>query len=96
METIWKYEFDQDINTIRMPKNAKILSIQVQREIPCIWVMVDPDQPGEVRKFEIYGTGHHIEPINGFIRKFIGTFQLNNGLFVFHLFEIIEKSTDIL
>jgi hypothetical protein len=91
MKEIWKYKLDPRVSTIPMPEGAEILSVQVQRETPCVWAEVDPTHPLYVRTFEIYGTGHPINDMSGHERKFIGTFQLNQGDLVFHVFETIKS-----
>jgi hypothetical protein len=84
--TIWKFPLVvTDKQVVEMPRGAKILCVQMQGEKPCIWALVDPKTPRSIgRRFSIYGTGH---PIQGGPGKFIGTFQMNGGSLVFHLFE---------
>lgn len=79
--SIWKFPLAEEIE---MPKKAKVLTVQVQRDIPCIWAVVDPSADREVRRFVIVGTGHSMN------RKgpYIGTFQLEGGALVFHVFEV--------
>lgn len=87
MNTIHKYQLDTiDFQQIDMPKGSEILCIQSQNERPCIWAIVDTNMPLKKRAFEIYGTGHPIS--DGLNRKYIGTYQLQNGALVFHCFEI--------
>jgi hypothetical protein len=86
-KTIWKYLLKMtEFQTIDMPMDAKILSVQVQNEHPCVWAMVEPEQPKRPRNFVIQGTGLPIE-IDAHL-DFIGTFQLHGGSLVFHLFEV--------
>lgn len=90
-KTISKYKFEINDNVyIEMPLDYEILSVQVQNGIPCIWALVDAGNARERRRFEIFGTGHPIECNSRIERKFIGTFQLNDGILVFHLFERIN------
>ncbi len=85
-DVIYKYVLKiEDTQTIRMPVTARILSVQVQRDVPCIWAVVDLDVIGfEDRQFIVYGTGHLMTGDEG---RFIGTFQMARGSLVFHLFE---------
>lgn len=86
MKRIYKYELAvSGQKEITMHKEAKILSIQNQREIPCIWVLVDDKQNLESRKFVTCLTGYPIDTIP--TDKYIGTFQLDDGNFVGHVFE---------
>jgi len=90
MKTIWKYEIKaEDIQEIEMPVGSQILCVQTQREKPCIWILTDTEtKDAETRKFFTIGTGHDFyqEQDNC---KYIGSFQLHDGLLVFHLFELI-------
>ncbi len=84
---IFKYQFEvTDSMTVLMPEGAKILSVQVQRGVPCIWAEVDPTAPIVERNFEIRGTGHNV----GQVGSFIATFQLENGSLVFHIFDSVK------
>lgn len=90
-QTIWKYTITpDDIIKISMPKDAEILSVQNQNGQIQMWALVYPDNDLETRYFEVYGTGHDIHVDMGIVRKFIGTFQINMGSLVFHLFERIN------
>ena len=90
MQTIWKFELTTtDEQTIEIPLGAEFLTVQVQNNNPCIWALVDPSQPTEKRHIEIYGTGHRIHTDIGVERKYIGTYQLNGGSLVFHVFEYL-------
>lgn len=53
-------------------------------EIPCIWALVNPEAPKEIRKFRLFGTGHPFpdEPLSH-----VGTFKMAHDKLVFHLFE---------
>lgn len=85
---IWKFEIDSPSKLgIEMPIGAEILTVQVQNETPCIWALVNPEETKMKRYFEIYGTGMGIYCDMGIDRKYIGTFQLNSGALVFHVFE---------
>ena len=83
---VWKFKVSMASKSeIAMPYDAKILSVQAQNEQPCIWALVHPDAPMEIRTFRLIGTGHPVEKRE---LTFIGTFQLNGGIFVGHLFEV--------
>jgi len=87
-KTIWKFQLQVlDTQFIWIPKNAEILSVQNQNESLCIWALVNPTEETEERCFEVFGTGHEVGCDMGVDRKFIGTFQMNKGSLVFHLFE---------
>ena len=81
---IYKFKLDiEDMRLVRMPKGAKILSVQNQREEVCIWAEVDPDAHQTIRRIAIHGTGHTVTPGG----QFVGTFQLSGGDFVGHVYD---------
>ena len=85
---IYKYPFEvTGLVKIAMPANAQILTVQTQHETPCIWAIVDTEHTMETRTFHVFGTGHSLD-IDLLRSKYIGTFQLLNGQFVGHLFEV--------
>ena len=87
MITIYKYPIQmKDQFTIEMPYGAQVLSVQTQRETPCIWALVDSDNWPEKRPFALRGTGHDCSGLNE--ARFVGTFQLHGGALVFHLFDV--------
>ena len=79
---IWKFELDSD-GEIQMPAGANILTVQTQNDKPMIWAIVDPQAPMETKKFTVLGTGWFVPPSTG---VYIGTFQLQGGALVFHVF----------
>ncbi len=89
---IYKYQLETaDKQEIEMPVFAKVLTVQTQNEIPCLWVEVDAEETDmETRYFKIFGTGESItrDRPNDMYR-YIGTYQLLGGSFVGHVFEHI-------
>ena len=82
---IYKYPFPVIQNvTIKMPKGARILTVQMQGENPYIWAIVDQNMTKEDRHFKVYGTGHDLNMKQN--EEYIGTWQ--EGSFVWHLFEV--------
>lgn len=79
---IWKYPFDiDDVVSIKIPADHKILSIQSQGGTLTAWVIVDPQSQKVEKKIYVYGTGH---PINPEGKTFISTVQM--GGLVWHVF----------
>lgn len=90
MKTIWKFELcSADWQTVEMPAGARILSLQTQRGALCLWAVVDPSMTPEVRRFATYYTG---DPLPDDPGDFVGTFQLDGGSLVFHVFELTTKT----
>ncbi|MBA7689651.1 hypothetical protein ES703_98159 [subsurface metagenome] len=88
MKTIYKYPIPAETNqfAITMPRGARVLSFQIQHGVPCIWALVDTEEPVEAKNFYLVGTGHPFIFNLDYVR-FIGTAQLMNGDLLLHLFE---------
>lgn len=88
MQTIWKYTLTPPPVRLTMPQGAQILAVQEQHGQACLWAMVDSAAPLVEREFEVYSTGHEIPALDaGEERVHVGTFQLEGGMLVFHVFE---------
>lgn len=86
MLTVFKYALHVDDTVdVPMPAGAKVLSVQAQNQVPCVWALVDTDARMTKRRFHIRGTGHPCEGI--VFCPFVGTFQLGGGVFVGHVFD---------
>ena len=91
MNKVFKYPVPvQDRFSLNLPQGARILTVQEQHGEPQIWALVNPENVIETRNFCLAGTGHSIEE-NEENLNYIGTFQLYNGDFIEHLFEIKEE-----
>ena len=84
MKTIWKFPLTTDMTSVSVPIGSKFLTIQMQNSAVCVWYLVDPEAEMEVRKFQVYGTGHELPSIPG---EYVGTVQLLGGSLVLHVFE---------
>ncbi len=91
MLTIHKYLLPiEDQVCIRMPKHAKVLSVQAQDGNLCMWAAVETTMGTENRHFLVFGTGNPNE--FGSFGTFIGTVQLNG--FVWHVFDQKEPTDE--
>ncbi len=88
MQTIHKYPIPiADEFALEIPHRAKVLCVQVQRDEPFIWALVDDATSlKSTYTFLLRGTGHNCEDIHINRESYIGTFQLHGGNIVFHLF----------
>ena len=86
MKTIWKYELSPDVY-LTIPINGEILTVQTQNDVAMMWVLVNPEHDTERRHFKVFGTGHTITDKK---IKYINTFQFDNGVLIFHVFEIYD------
>lgn len=88
MLTIYKYSLSSFPEKYELPIGAKFLCVQTQHNEPQMWFEVDTSVLFETRCFTTYGTGQFIKtPAEK--RQYLGTFQLNGGSLVFHLFEVL-------
>jgi hypothetical protein len=83
---IYKYRLNIDAETeIKMPSNAKVLSVQNQKGDLCLWALVYDVCDMETRKFYVAGTGHSLPP--GIEKwKYLDTVQFYAGDLVMHVF----------
>jgi hypothetical protein len=89
VRAIWKYAVPAiDRFTIDMPEGGEVLTVQVQRGDVNLWARVDPKATKVQREFFVVGTGHERDDIHGDCTRYVGTFQLQGGALVFHLFEV--------
>ncbi len=86
MKRVFKYTLEMiDEQAIAMPKGAFPMTVQTQNDKPQVWMFVDDSQPPERRKFRIVGTGHPADDVQ--YGQYVGTFQMQGGSLVFHLFQ---------
>lgn len=87
MKTIHKFQIPiQDDFVLDLPLNAEVLCVQMQRDVPCVWVLLDTKDLATIaRRFRIIGTGNPISDDEKL--RHVGTFQTEGERFVWHLFE---------
>jgi hypothetical protein len=91
MKAVWKYPLADTENRIELPIGAQVLTVQMQGNNPCLWVLVEPEQQvKEYRWFNVYGTGYEIN-IPAYKQTYQGTVQMLDGKLVFHIFENTKK-----
>lgn len=100
--TVWKFDLNRGDERIKMPRGAALLHVGVQMievrertrsgrwEQPCVWALVDPDQPKVDRGLVIHGTGHPVYPGG----NYVGTFHMEGSL-VFHVFDHGERPRSV-
>jgi hypothetical protein len=69
-------------------EGAEYLTIQTQFGRPTLWVLANLENHLVEKWFCIRGTGHRFKGNEG---KYLGTFQLDGGGLVFHVFEKLEE-----
>lgn len=84
-DTIWKFELEtNDEQYIEVPAGAVMLDVQIQNGTPCLWVRLDPEAEKYKRRIVTHGTGHRVPTTT---TLYIGSYQLQDGALVFHVFE---------
>jgi len=71
-----------DIQTVYMPYDAMILSVQAQQLKVNMWALVDPSKKLAPKLIRLYGTGLPVAEPCG---RFISTIRINS--FVWHVFD---------
>ncbi len=83
---VWKFPLQvADVQQVLMPQGARLLTVQVQDDTPCLWAVVDPASRPVVRWIHTAGTGH-TWPAKS-LSEHISTYQLHGGALVFHVFD---------
>ena len=83
MRVIWKFTVEPGRFSVEMPSGSTFLSVQSQRGRPQMWFLCDPHAPLRDRWFRAQPTGVEFD-VEG---KYLGTFQMDDGDLVFHLFD---------
>ena len=89
MKTVHKYPVEiTDEFWVEMPAGAEVLTVQVltvqvQQGEPFLWAKVDTAAPYRPHGFRLIGTGL---PAGDDPGRYVGSFQLEGGTLVFHLF----------
>jgi len=85
---VWKYQLPIDCEnfTVDMPRDATILSVQVQHSSPCLWADVWPESSVIGRQFCWVGTGKSV-PSGAVVHR--GTVILFDDALVLHLYEYL-------
>ena len=87
MKQVWKYKVSIGKSKLGIPRGGKILYVSEQFNEICIWVEVYPDRKKELRYIEVFGTGHNIKEEMSISHNYLGTVKLDDGEFVFHVYE---------
>jgi len=69
--------------TLLLPHVVKVLTVQMHKGKPYVFIAVLEDTPARQMKFTLIPTGRDMPDIYG---SYVGTFQINDGDQVFHLF----------
>ena len=86
------------IHHVEMPKGAKLLKFDVIEEevgeskeyVLTLWAEVETENTDEEKIFRVLGTGDEIEENS----TYVGTAFDNEGLYVWHLYELSEAKDE--
>lgn len=82
---VFKYQLAVvDHQVVEIPHGAELLCVQTQYGVPAIWAKVDDEHPEVGYDVFMVGTGHNASRTKGV--KYLGSFQLQDGRFVGHVF----------
>lgn len=86
MRIIYKYPLKCHAKQIITTNpNAKILCVQIQNDVPCLWIEVDAENDGfHSFTIETFGTGHEMSETK---REYIGTYQMFEGAEIYHVYK---------
>lgn len=79
---IWKYPIPLGTSSLRMPRGARLLCVQMQENMGYLWALVDQSSPLVDRHIAIVGTGWTLESLPG---EYVGTLQADG--YVWHIFD---------
>lgn len=88
MRAVFKYTLQLlKWQTIAIPVGGKILCIDAQSNEPCMWVEVDTFETNRILvSIELYCTGESFSDAN---REYLGTFQIEAGAYVYHVYKVL-------
>lgn len=81
---ILKYQLHvTDTQSVTIKGLRRILTVQVQYGVPCLWAVADPEGMPTTVIIGTYGTGN---PLPAALGDYLGSYQLEDGNLVFHVF----------
>lgn len=87
---VFKYQLAVvDHQIVEIPHGAELLCVQTQYGVPAIWARVDDEHTEVEYDIFIVGTGHNADRTEGV--KYLGSFQLQDGRFVGHVFTKLAR-----
>jgi hypothetical protein len=90
VRAIWKYTLKfTEVQDLDLPLGAELLTVQAQHGQIVLWAIVDIDEDRKSKRTFVLATnGAPFLPGSWLHReRYLGTFQLNAGSFVGHVFE---------
>jgi hypothetical protein len=95
MNVIYKYPLDNPNRTVevKMPINARIIFVALQRGVLTLWAQVNPDLRDVPRYFEVLDTGETFADDSLTWREYhhCGSVITPDGGTVLHVYELIQR-----
>lgn len=86
MLVVWKFPLSfRGVTEHQLPVGARVLKAAVQEGAITLWIALDPRRATEARQFGVYATGEHL-PIGA--KSHVDTVLIEDGAYVFHVFEL--------
>ncbi len=93
LNRIWKYEIPNDGEfELEAPRFLRIVHVETQGVVPCFWAIVRPSHPPVLHRFRTVATGEPFAVVT--FDTYVGTFLLQGGALVYHLFYLGEVGED--
>lgn len=96
MITVHKYPIQMnELFWLKLPAGAEVVHVDVQRGEPMMWIKVNTANCIRETLFGVFGTGHPIDAADPYFpddinpmfnAPHLGSFMMNGGNLVFHLF----------
>jgi hypothetical protein len=94
LKTIHKFPLHaSDLTVLDLPVGAQVLHAGAQRGTPCVWVLLDTDEPDiRPRRIGMFGTGHPASK-HATAGNYVDTVFLHGGDLVFHIFDLDKEQS---
>jgi hypothetical protein len=89
---IYKYPLSGPDVKIPLPQGTRILCVQVQYGVPSVWALIPDVVQTDVMEFRHLVIVHTGDEQPSGKTAYIGTFQLADGNYVGHLFEVLNET----
>lgn len=88
--TVWKenLNIERGIQEIALPEGAEILTVREQQSAIAMWFHCDPSRILIKRRFIVVSTDGAAPTLEA--STYIGTASLEDGKFIFHIFELLD------
>lgn len=92
MKTIFKTKLDIcDLQNIELPIDFRILHLDKQDGVPCIWYECDSTSPLVSLQIYCYGTGYNMDD-EAHPKKYIGTVQIDGFVWHFYRGDMLKRT----